>query len=518
MASFFARADELETTLQQKYSEIIDFAFANGKKMLTLVGALLLAAAGMLALIKSEYIDPFSSPEFYAYCEYPTGTSLDIIDEAAIQAENHIKAMNISESISSKVEKWRGTITVKLKESISSKKERERLKQRIKRDLDKMLRSYGGFAYLTEADETSTRELDVAFIGNENDELRMLAKKAASEISSIQGIEDCVLRFREGRPEYHLCIDQDKASMLAITAFDVSQFFRNAVFGPVVTKFIDVDREIDVRMKYLQRQRATIDQIINYSVFGAGGALIPVKEIITLREETGPTKIWRRNGRRAVTITAKIGSLSYNEAVTRISTALNKIKFPEEYYYEFDETVKKIEDTRRSMMISVMRAVLIVYMILACLFESFVLPLIIMTTVPLAAVGVIIMLFFTLSSLNISVYIGLIVLAGIVVNNGILLVDAVNRGFRGGKFNVHTAGTYIKKVCMQRFRPVIMTASTTTLGLVPMLLKTGEGSNLWRPLSYTVMSGLIFSTALTLVLVPLLCNIVYTYYFKRGVK
>jgi HAE1 family hydrophobic/amphiphilic exporter-1 len=512
------RVDRIERMVINRYELIYDYAFKNRKRIFALTLALSLISLLLLTRVRSEFVDPLSIGEFYVYLEFPTGTSLSHTDEAVSLAEKKIQSMNVTGKIATRVEKWRGTLSIKLKESISTGREQRAIKEKIKADLNGILKGYGGFVFLTEADEVSSRELSITFIGSENSVLKKIARNAARGIGSLPGIEDCVLRFREGRPEFTLSVDREKAEASFVSAQNITDFFRNAVFGPVVTKFIDRDREVDVRMRYLKHQRDSIDEIINYAVKNEASGLIPAREIITLNEQIGPTKIWRQDGRRCVTITAKIGRLSYDEAEKKIGSVLGGIEFPPEYTYEFDENLKQMKENRRSMTISIIFAIIFVYMILASLFESLKIPLIIMTTVPLALIGVLIALFITSSTLNISVYIGLIVLAGIVVNNGIILINSINSGYRENKFNAATTGEFIKSVCLTRFRPILITTITTVLGLLPMLIKGGEGSNLWRPLSLTVISGLAFSTPLTLVIVPLFSYTMYVSYFTRRKK
>ncbi len=509
------RVDWIEKLVLDRYELMCDHAFQNRKAILTLILTLFLISLLLFTQIKSEFVDPLSTGEFYIYLEFQTGTSLSYTDEAVSLAEKEIQSMDVTEKISARVEKWRGILSIKLKESISTGSEQRAIKEKIKTDLNGILKKYGGFVFLTEADEMSARELSITIVGSENSVLKKIARNAAREIGSLPGIEDCVLRFREGRPEYILSIDREKSESSFISAQNINDFFRNAVFGPVVTKFIDRDREVDVRMRYLKHQRDSIEDIINYSVKNDMSGLIPAREIVSLKEQIGPTKIWRQNGRRCVTITAKIGRLSYDEAEKKIGSVLSGIEFPPEYTYELDENLKNMKENRRSMTISIIFAIIFIYMILASLFESLKIPLIIMTTVPLALIGVMIALFITSSTLNISVYIGLIVLAGIVVNNGIILVNAINSGYRENRFNAATIEEFIKSVCLRRFRPVLITTITTILGLLPMLIKGGGGSNLWRPLSLTVISGLVFSTLLTLIIVPLFSYTIYGSYFAR---
>lgn len=511
----FNKVDTFQVNIKNKYSTLLCYALENQLKVFTYILVLLAIAITLTFFIRKDYVDPISTGEFYIYLEFPTGTTLDYTNNAVQIAEKEIQKLKVTDKITTKVEKWRGTVTVKLSSKISSNRAKEKAKKNIKKILDDAIAPYNGFVYMTEADSANARELDITFLGKENDKLRDLAKMSAKKISGIPGIEDTVLRFREGRPEYHLIIDRDKANLAKLTSYEIGNYLRTAVYGPVVSKFIEKDREVDIRMKFLPEQVDSIEKINNFSITNQDGDLIPLRELVTIKEGEGDTKIWRQNGRRSITITAKIGKLSYDTAVKRIGNTLNQVEFPEDYTYSFDDSIKKMEDTRRSMLVSIVLAIVLVFMILASKFESVKVPLIIITTVPLAFIGVIGALFVTRTSLNLSVFIGLIVLIGIVVNNGIILVDSINNEYIKGNLVEENLLEKIKEVCFQRLKPVGITAVTTIFGMMPALIRGGDGSNLWRPLSLTIISGLAFSTILTLIVIPCCCNFVFSRSLKK---
>jgi HAE1 family hydrophobic/amphiphilic exporter-1 len=498
------------------YESALDYTFLHKKKIAFSLGILTLLSAVSLLFVRSEFIDPFSSGEFYVYCEFPTGTTLLATDSAVKLAEGHLTKMKIAEKISTKTEKWRGTIAVTLKESLSDSEERSAIKKKISQDLNKILSPLHGFAFISEADEAAARELSISFIGESNDVLREIARTAAGKIQALPGIEECVLRFREGKPAYWLMIDRDKAGMSNITSYELADFFHNSMFGPVITKFVDKDKEVDVRVKFAKDPLLTLDTILAYPIPTSGGVSIPASEVMTVKEEIDPTKIWRLNGRRSVTITARIGALSFSEAASRIEKALTRIAMPLEYTWEFDDTIDKIKKTRMTMILLTGLSILLVFMIIAGLLESLTLPLVIMVTVPLAHMGVFITFFLTNSTLNVAAYIGLIVLTGTAVNNGIVLVDRINNTLN--TFHVITNSKLIyeiRKISLEHFRPVAITSITTVVGFIPALLSGGAGSNLWRPLALTVIAGLSFSSILTLVIIPLVFYFMYSISHKE---
>lgn len=255
-------------------------------------------------------------------------------------------------------------------------------------------------------------------------------------------------------------------------------------------------------MRLESGDRNSIDDIISGAVRNEQGSALPFSTLVTLSEAEGMTRIYRLNGRRAVSVTAKIGSLSFQEGETRIRRMLESMTLPAEYSYEFDARLKSFREERRGLLAAVLFSVLLIYMILASQFESLTLPVVIMITIPLAAAGIAPVLFLTFTPLSPPVYLGIIVLAGVVVNNGILLVDAINLKLRSAGEQYHDIELIVKEVSTGKFRAIVITSLTTILGMLPMLIDSGEGSSLWRPFALTVTAGLLFSTLLTLVALP----------------
>lgn len=497
-----AGMERVESILRAIYERALDYSFARPGRILAGLGVLFIIALVMSMLIKSEFVDPMGSGEFYAYLEFPAGTPLARMDSLVSRAEERLRSMGCTKRIGARVEKWRGTLAVSLQDSLSSGRKRERAKGRIQKELNGLLQPHGAFAFLSEADEADSRELSIALLGDDNELLRNLARGCARRIGSVPGIEECVLRFRESRPSCRLHVDRGKAGASGISPFEIADFFHSALYGPVAAKLVDVDREVDVRVRFRDEQRRTMDQLLSCPIRSEGGDMVPARELVDVKESTEPSKIWRRNGRRCVYITARIGSLSFEEAARRIDSALQDLRFPPEYSYEYDETLARVKKSRGEMAALAVLSALLVFMVLAVLFESLVAPIVIMATVPLSLIGVMFALFLTGASLNISVYIGIIILIGIVVNNGIVLVDAFRQG-TGRSRGDEELRRRIKKICMAHLRPVVSTSLTNCAGVLPALFAGGEGSNLWRPVSLTIVSGLSFATLLTLIVIPL---------------
>jgi HAE1 family hydrophobic/amphiphilic exporter-1 len=490
------------------YKKILNYVFDNSFKIISSAAGAVFLSAILFSVMDKDDVSGDGGNEFYLYMEFPTGTSLDATDLAVRGVEKTAREMKGVDSVSAKVEKWRGTLTIRTDADLSPKK-RSKLQHELKRSGDIYLKSFQAFSYTSEADEMASREISVHFTGDDTDTLKKIAREASSRIKAIEGIGECYLRYREGRPEYCLSLDRDKSSMSGVSASAAAERIRGGLFGPVVTKFIEKGREVDVRVRLAEGDRDTIDHVITGVVKNGKGEDVPLSEILTLSTWEGPARIYRMNGRRSLSITAKLESISLQESEYRIKQTIDAMGLPDEYSYEFDKKIKEFRTGRKELVIAAFVSILLIYMILASLFESMLLPFLIMITIPLAAAGAVPILFITGMPVSPPVYMGFIMLAGIVVNNGILLIEPVNIGFHSGILNRDNLYTSIIDAAHQRFRPVMLTVVTTVFGMVPLLTGGGEGSSLWVPFALTVTSGLIFSTLLTLAVFPLLSYKLY---------
>ncbi len=484
------------------YKFILDYVFKNSFRVLSLSFAMIFLCAVLFSVMDKDAVSDEAGREFYLYMEFPTGTSLEETDSGVRRVEQIVRDAEDVESVSAKVEKWRGTLTVKVDQGLS-RKNRDKLQSSLKSSADACLKPFNSFSYTSEADEMASREVTVHFLGDDIDTLKKIAREASSRIKNIEGIDECYLRFRDGRPEYTLTLDRDKSSMSGVSASSVAERIRGGLFGPVVTKYIEKGREVDVRLRLGEGDRDTIEHVMSGTVKNGKGDDVPLSEMVTLSEGEGATRIYRMNGRRSLSVTAKTGSLSLQESGYRIKEVIESMGLPDEYSYDFDKRLKEFRKERNELAAAVLVSILLIYMILASIFESLLLPFLIMITIPLAAAGAVPVLFITGTSISPPVFMGFIMLAGIVVNNGILLIEPVNIDFKSGLLAHNNLEQNIRRAALNRFRPVMLTVMTTVLGMVPLLIGGGEGSSLWFPFALTVTSGLMFSTALTLVLLPL---------------
>jgi HAE1 family hydrophobic/amphiphilic exporter-1 len=258
------------------------------------------------------------------------------------------------------------------------------------------------------------------------------------------------------------------------------------------------DRKIDIRLRAEEQYRDSVQDLRQLTVYQRGKTAIPLAAVATIEEVEGPAEIRRSEGERVAVITANLTDRDLASASEEIVDALEAINMPTGYDWRIGGQRQEMETSFDSMRLAILLAIFMVYLVMASQFESLLHPFVILFSVPFALIGVVATLLATDTTISIVVLIGAILLAGIVVNNAIILVDYTNQLRRRGASKIEA----LEKAGRVRLRPILMTTATTVLGLLPMAIGLGEGSELRSPMALTVIGGLITSTALTLLIIP----------------
>ena len=307
-----------------------------------------------------------------------------------------------------------------------------------------------------------------------------------------------------GKPEIQISVDRDKASSMGITVSDVATTVDAAFLGKEVTKYRDQGDEYDIRVRFSERDRKTVSNLSDVLISSPGGFLVNLTDIADIKEGRGPVKIEREDQERVVIISADTTSSDLKSIESKVKKILDTIPLPEGYYFRYGGSLEDMEELMTTMFFTIGLIILLVYMVMASQFESLIHPLSIMFAVPMSIVGVALALFVTGTSLSVMSFIGIMILIGVVVNNGIVLIDYVN--------HLRAQGLEKSEALIQggltRLRPILMTTLTTILALLPMALNRGEGAELFSPISITIFGGLLVSTLLTLLIVPSLYSLI----------
>ncbi|MCK4307194.1 efflux RND transporter permease subunit, partial [candidate division WOR-3 bacterium] len=300
-------------------------------------------------------------------------------------------------------------------------------------------------------------------------------------------------------------IDKEKASLFGLTVHQIGQEVRTAIQGMTASRFREKGEEVDILVEFRESYVQNVKDIENIPITTPLGVTILLKQVAEIVLTEGPVRIEREEQNRKVSVTANTEDRDLGSIIKDITKKVEPLKktLPLGYAIEFGGEYKQMRETFTALGIAFLLAIILVYMVMAAQFESFMHPFIIMFTMPLAAVGVILALFLTHKTVSLPALMGVIILAGIVVNNAIVFIDYTNRLRKKG-MEIYEALVLAGKT---RLRPILITAFTTIFGMLPMAISRSEGSEMRSPMAIVVMSGLLISTLLTLIVIPLIYTI-----------
>ena len=351
---------------------------------------------------------------------------------------------------------------------------------------------------------SGTSTVDVKVFGYDMNLTNDIANDLKAKMGAIPGTRDVQLSRDDLRPEFNVVFDRDKLSYYGMNSATASQFVRNRINGMEAAKYREDGDEYDIVVRYAEPFRTSIDDIENIVLYGGNGQPVKLKEVAEVREEFAAPTIERENRQRIITVKSSLGAgVALGEVLQQVNRLVAEYPVPDGVALEVGGTVEDQGDAFSDLLTLFGLIVILVYIVMATQFESLKFPFIIMFTIPFAFTGVFLALWLTSTPLSLIALIGAIMLVGIVTKNGIVMVDYMNllieRG--SGVFDAVIAGG------KSRLRPVLMTSFTTVLGMVPLAIGSGEGSETWQPMGIAVIGGLTFSTILTLFIVPVLYSI-----------
>lgn len=468
--------------------------------------------------LETEFMGTTEESKFTIFVELPDGAKLEQSDRVVKALEELLKKKEKQtdgtekpifpeiKNVSSWVKGWSSKVYVDLfplKERQKATKEVIEAVRPYLKDIEKLAVAPTGekaFLYFSEPKGTGSNELFVDVYGHDYDSLRKTAYEIAGKMQGIEGLTDVKIRITEGRPELNFVIDKAKAALHNLNVRDIADMIHAQIRGLRATLFHTEGREIEVVGRLQEKYRRYRKDMPFLVMDTPKGEQILLNQVSDFVPGMGPSEVWHINKRRMIQVSANTGQYSLAVATEKIKGVMKDIKLPKDFYWEFGGDYYLMIENRKQLTFCISLTILLVYMVLAALFESYVQPLIIMIAVPLAFIGVIFALKLTHKSVSMGVLIGGIMLAGIVVNNAIILVDRINV-LKAQGYEILRA---ILTTGQDRLRPIAMTTITTILGLVPMAADRSEASDLWAPLAITVIGGLTLSTLLTLIVVPII--------------
>lgn len=331
-----------------------------------------------------------------------------------------------------------------------------------------------------------------------------LADQLAQEIQrimeSIPEIADVRISRREGRPEQNLIVDREKIANLGLTVNQIAQVIQTNVGGSRAGTFRQGGDEFPIVVRLQPEDRLSTLDLSNVSVRTGSGQILPVSSVVQTQHRRSPTQIDRVNGQRVTYITANLqGGTALGDVINKLQDSLRDFNLPADFSIVFSGEYEEQQKAQRDFTLSIIMAIILIYMVMAAQFERFLDPIIVMLSVPLTIIGVVPTLLITGTSLNVQSLMGIVMLIGIVVNNAIVLVDYINLMRREENLGIVEA---VRVSARRRLRPILMTASTTVLGMLPLSIGAGAGGEIQAALARAVIGGLTVSTLITLVLIP----------------
>jgi HAE1 family hydrophobic/amphiphilic exporter-1 len=508
----FRPVDKVYDKLFQGYKKTQEESFARRKIIFLAVIVLFFVSIFMTRFMGQELIPVISQGEFLINIEFKPGTSLkensSIITDISRTLEQYEEIDSIYElvgkgsrgGISFQEERENlSEFTIRLKHGILGKEE-DRIMDRIRADLEQFpttkVKVYKPRLFSFKA------PLEVVVSSNNLDVIKKVSDELLEKLRGVEGIIDLKSSMEEGYPEIQIIFNRAILASQDMTINSVGSQIRNKIEGDVATRFIESDREVDIRVRLSEDFRDRVDKVSRINIRNGLGVMVPLKALADIRISEGPAEIRRILQQKSAVITGNISDISLDDAKEQVLLHAESINRPPDCSINMAGQSMEQDVAFSSMIFAIFLAIFLVYLVMASQFESFRKPFIIMFTIPLGIIGVVIVGLIFSMSINVIVLIGLVILSGIIVNNAIVLVDYIGQLQAQGMKKMEA----IKTAAQVRWRPILMTTITTVLGLLPMALDFNEGFEIRIPLALTLIGGLIFGTFLTLIFIPLVYN------------
>jgi HAE1 family hydrophobic/amphiphilic exporter-1 len=510
--------------LGSRYSKAIQSVLAKPLVVVAVAVFLFIGSLGLLRSLGSELIPELIQGEFFADIELPPGTRLEVTDRRLVELTRVASAIDNARTVytiagtsneqggtAGELREYLGQITITLEPPVSREIEAAAMGV-IREAIDADNLAFGG----SPTSESSAGRppivarfgrpsyfsfktaIEVEIRGFNLELLERLADEAVSRFQSIEGLADISSSTEGGHPELQVHLNRDRLAAYGLGVSDVASVLRAMVQGEVATDITRSDRTVDIRIRAAEQYRGSASALENLTVTHAGATPIPLSAVAEVVELEGPAEIRRADGSRVARITANLAGRDLGSVTREVRYMLEEMSWPSGYDWRLGGQEEEMTTSFTSMRLAFGLAVFMVYLVMASQFESLLHPFVIMFSVPFAIIGVLATMWVFGVTISVVSLIGFILLAGIVVNDAIVLVDYANQLRRRGMTKIES----LARAGRVRLRPILMTTATTVFGLLPMALGLGEGAELRTPMALTVIGGMITSTLLTLLVVP----------------
>jgi HAE1 family hydrophobic/amphiphilic exporter-1 len=476
--------------------------------------AALLSVFVYLFVMEKDFIGTTEQNEFIIFVELPAGAKLDISDQVVREVESKLSdspdIANVVKTAAARVEGWSSKIYV----TLAPRSERSRSVQDVINDIRPKVADIGqqfdAFIYFSEPE--SSKEFFIDVFGPDYNVLRDMASAIASKIGNVRGLTDIKLRYKPGQPEVQIKVDKQRAAIFGLTVKDIAEDLHARIRGLRPSYFYTESNELEIIGRDKEIFRKTVEDVKNLTVSAPNGDNVSLGQVSDFEFALTPSEVWRKDKQRVIQVSANREKLALSTAAKRSLSALRGLETKPGYYFQIGGDYVDMLQNEREFRFAFLIMAALVFIVLSSLFESYTQALIVMATIPMALIGSIPLLHITHTPATMSVYIGIIMLGGIVVSAAIILVEKINQSRQEGR--------ELKRAVLEsswvRLSPILNTSLTTIVDLIPMALSRSDSAALWAPLSLTVIGGATVSTFLTLFMIPAIYY--HTEIFKQKAK
>ena len=516
--------DRLLEAVGERYSKTIGAVLSRPLAVVAVTVVLFLGSLGFLRVLGSELIPELIQGEFFADIELPPGARLEVTDRRLVELTKAAANIDSARTVytiagtsneqggtAGELREYLGQINVTLEPPVSRELEDNAMKT-IRDAIDADNRVFSGTANPATSGErppiiarfgrpsyfSFKTAIEVEIRGFNIELLKRLADEAVGRFRAIEGLADISSSTEGGHPELQVHLNRDRLAAYGLGVSDVASVLRSMVQGEIATDITRSDRTIDIRIRAAEQFRGSATALENLTITHAGTTAIPLSAVAEVVELEGPAEIRRADGSRIARITANLAGRDLGSVTRDVRSSLENMSWPSGYDWRLGGQEEEMATSFGSMRLAFGLAIFMVYLVMASQFESLLHPFVIMFSVPFAIIGVLATMWLFGVTISVVSLIGFILLAGIVVNDAIVLVDYANQLRKQGMSKLEA----LAGAGRVRLRPILMTTATTVFGLLPMALGLGEGAELRTPMALTVIGGMITSTLLTLLVVP----------------
>lgn len=504
--------------LGERYTVVVVWALSHRKTIAISVTVLLLASLAVTPLIGAEFLPKTDSGEIAISIETDKGTLLKNTDGVITEVETQLHSIPEINTIFSSIggsanmffdgstQTDKGAISVKLVDKTQRKKSVDTIAEEIRNQVANIA---GTKIQVSVTDATSGvmssggAAVNVQVKGDDLKVLQSISDQVAKIVRNVPGTREVTASLTDGKPEMQIKLDRQRAATYGLTPMQVSSEIKNAMQGTVATRYKVEGTEVDVLVRYVPQNHQDLEYLQNLTILTPKGAVVKLSQIASFQLAQGPIQITRVDQVRKADISANLLNRDLKSVMNDIQLQVAKINLPVGYLIEYTGANQDMMDSFSSLGIALLLAIILVYAVMAIQYESFFNPFIIMFSVPTALIGIVLGLLLTGRSFSVPALIGIIMLIGIVVSNAIVLVDYLERLRQRGM----ARNDAIIEAGRVRLRPILMTAFATILAMLPLALGLGQGAESMAPLATVVIGGLLVSTFITLLLVPVVYSI-----------